>query len=74
MVVYNGGSNQVLYITVRLSQFWACFWLRHYHTFVSYYKASAGLMNILKGPYKKEDYEDLFKMMYELFQLGEETE
>ena len=32
---------------------------------------SQGLMNILKGaPYKKEDYEDLFKMMYELFQLG----
>ena len=32
---------------------------------------SSGLMNILKGaPYKKEDYEDLFKMMYELFQLG----
>ncbi len=32
---------------------------------------STGLMNILKGaPYKKEDYEDLFKMMYELFQLG----
>ena len=32
---------------------------------------SQGLMNILKGaPYNKEDYEDLFKMMYELFQLG----
>ncbi len=32
---------------------------------------SSGLMNILKGaPYKKDDYEDLFKMMYELFQLG----
>ena len=32
---------------------------------------SQGLKNILKGaPYKKEDYEDLFKMMYELFQLG----
>lgn len=32
---------------------------------------SSGLINILKGaPYKKEDYEDLFKMMYELFQLG----
>jgi len=32
---------------------------------------SNGLINILKGaPYKKEDYEDLFKMMYELFQLG----
>ena len=32
---------------------------------------STGLINILKGaPYKKEDYEDLFKMMYELFQLG----
>ena len=32
---------------------------------------SQGLINILKGaPYKKEDYEDLFKMMYELFQLG----
>ena len=32
---------------------------------------SSGLMNILKGaPYKKEDYEALFKMMYELFQLG----
>ena len=32
---------------------------------------SSGLVNILKGaPYKKEDYEDLFKMMYELFQLG----
>ena len=30
-----------------------------------------GLVNILKGaPYNKEDYEDLFKMMYELFQLG----
>tara|TARA_B000000557_G_scaffold29769_1_gene21765 strand:+ start:802 stop:1653 length:852 start_codon:yes stop_codon:yes gene_type:complete len=32
---------------------------------------STGLINILKGaPYQKEDYEDLFKMMYELFQLG----
>ena len=32
---------------------------------------SNGLVNILKGaPYNKEDYEDLFKMMYELFQLG----
>ena len=32
---------------------------------------SSGLVNILKGaPYNKEDYEDLFKMMYELFQLG----
>ena len=32
---------------------------------------SQGLKNILKGaPYNKEDYEDLFKMMYELFQLG----
>ena len=32
---------------------------------------SSGLINILKGaPYQKEDYEDLFKMMYELFQLG----
>ena len=32
---------------------------------------SNGLINILKGsPYNKEDYEDLFKMMYELFQLG----
>ncbi len=32
---------------------------------------SSGLINILKGaPYKKDDYEDLFKMMYELFQLG----
>ena len=31
----------------------------------------AGTLNTLKGsPYKKEDYEDLFKMMYELFQLG----
>ena len=30
-----------------------------------------GVLNTLKGaPYKKEDYEDLFKMMYELFQLG----
>jgi len=32
---------------------------------------SNGLVNILKGaPYNKGDYEDLFKMMYELFQLG----
>ena len=32
---------------------------------------SSGLVSILKGaPYNKEDYEDLFKMMYELFQLG----
>ena len=32
---------------------------------------SNGLVNILKGaPYNKVDYEDLFKMMYELFQLG----
>ena len=32
---------------------------------------SSGLVNILKGaPYNKDDYEDLFKMMYELFQLG----
>jgi len=32
---------------------------------------SSGMVSILKGaPYKKEDYEDLFKMMYELFQLG----
>jgi len=32
---------------------------------------SSGLISILKGPpYKKDDYEDLFKMMYELFQLG----
>ena len=32
---------------------------------------SNGLVNILKGaPYNKDDYEDLFKMMYELFQLG----
>jgi chemotaxis protein MotA len=32
---------------------------------------SNGLVNILKGaPYNTEDYEDLFKMMYELFQLG----
>ena len=32
---------------------------------------SNGLVNILKGaPYTKVDYEDLFKMMYELFQLG----
>ncbi len=31
----------------------------------------AGVLNTLKGsPYNKEDYEDLFKMMYELFQLG----
>ena len=31
----------------------------------------SGLLSILKGaPYKKDDYEDLFKMMYELFQLG----
>ena len=31
----------------------------------------AGVLNTLKGsPYSKEDYEDLFKMMYELFQLG----
>ena len=30
-----------------------------------------GTLNTLKGaPYKKEDYEDLFTMMYELFQLG----
>jgi len=32
---------------------------------------SSGMVSILKGaPYKKEDYEDLFKMMYELLQLG----
>ncbi len=32
---------------------------------------SSGIIDILKGaPYNKEDYEDLFKMMYELFQLG----
>ena len=32
---------------------------------------SSGLVSILKGaPYNKVDYEDLFKMMYELFQLG----
>ncbi|MED6314512.1 MAG: motility-associated protein [Verrucomicrobiota bacterium] len=32
---------------------------------------SSGMVSILKGaPYKKDDYEDLFKMMYELFQLG----
>tara|TARA_Y100001934_G_scaffold278640_1_gene380322 strand:- start:150 stop:1001 length:852 start_codon:yes stop_codon:yes gene_type:complete len=31
----------------------------------------AGVLNTLKGsPYSKDDYEDLFKMMYELFQLG----
>jgi len=31
----------------------------------------AGVLNTLKGsPYNKEDYDDLFKMMYELFQLG----
>ena len=31
----------------------------------------AGVLNTLKGsPYKKEDYEDLFKKQYELFQLG----
>ena len=31
----------------------------------------AGVLNTLKGsPYSKEDYEDLFKMQYELFQLG----
>ena len=31
----------------------------------------AGVLNTLKGsPYKMEDYEDLFKMQYELFQLG----
>ena len=31
----------------------------------------AGILNTLKGsPYSKDDYEDLFKMMYELFQLG----
>ena len=30
-----------------------------------------GTLNTLKGsPYAKADYEDLFKMMYELFQLG----
>jgi chemotaxis protein MotA len=30
-----------------------------------------GTLNTLKGaPYNKNDYEDLFKMMYELFQLG----
>ena len=33
-----------------------------------------GTLNTLKGaPYKKEDYEDLFTMMYELFQLGRRT-
>jgi len=32
---------------------------------------SSGIIDILKGaPYDKKDYEDLFKMMYELFQLG----
>ena len=31
----------------------------------------AGVLNTLKGsPYSKGDYEDLFKMQYELFQLG----
>ena len=31
----------------------------------------AGVLNTLKGsPYSKDDYEDLFKMMFELFQLG----